>query len=266
MELGLERTGGFRTVWQCETDEYARGVLDKHWPGVERFRDIRGVAHFPLCDVLAGGFPCTDVSGAGPRVGIKGPRSGLWKEMARVVRDVGPRYVVVENVADLLHRGLDEVLGDLASCGYDAEWDCLPAAAVGAPHLRDRIFVVAYPNGAAGRPPERATVASDRGEAVREGAPESGRRRSALPDADGDEHKGRPHAGWRTREGAGGPLVFGRPVRAEVEWEPEPAVGRVAHGVPHRVDRLRCLGNAVVPQVARIIGERILARERALNG
>jgi DNA (cytosine-5)-methyltransferase 1 len=102
----------------------------------------------PYVDVLAGGFPCQDLSYAGKGAGIDGERSGLWGEYARLIRELRPRYVVVENVTALLARGMGRVLGDLAACGYDAEWDCIPAAAVGAPHRRDRVWIVAYPNGA----------------------------------------------------------------------------------------------------------------------
>jgi site-specific DNA-cytosine methylase len=99
-------------------------------------------------DVICGGFPCQDISAAGSRVGIDGERSGLWSEYARLIGELRPRYVIVENVADLLIRGLAIVLGDLAAIGYDAEWHCIPAAAVGADHWRDRLWIIAYPNGA----------------------------------------------------------------------------------------------------------------------
>jgi site-specific DNA-cytosine methylase len=99
----------------------------------------------PYVDVLCGGFPCQDISVAGRGEGIDGARSGLWAEYARLIRELRPRYVVVENVAALLARGMERVLGDLAACGYDAEWDCIPASAVGAPHRRDRVWLVAYP-------------------------------------------------------------------------------------------------------------------------
>jgi site-specific DNA-cytosine methylase len=101
----------------------------------------------PYVDVLCGGFPCQDLSYAGKGAGLDGERSGLWGEYARLIRELRPRYVVVENVSALLARGLGRVLGDLAACGYDAEWDCIPASAVGAPHRRDRVWLVAYPGG-----------------------------------------------------------------------------------------------------------------------
>lgn len=98
-------------------------------------------------DMVAGGFPCQDVSHSGGRAGIKGEFSGLWSHFARLIRELRPRFVIVENVPGLLNRGMGDVLGDLAASGYDAEWDCIPAAALGAPHLRARIWILAYPRG-----------------------------------------------------------------------------------------------------------------------
>jgi DNA (cytosine-5)-methyltransferase 1 len=145
MDLGLERAG-MTCRWQVEIDDYATRVLEKHWPDVKRFRDIRTIntGELEWVDLICGGFPCQDISNAGKRAGIDGERSGLWSEFARIIRDLRPRYVLVENVAALLVRGIDRVLGDLAACGYDAEWDCIPAAAVGAHHIRDRLFILAY--------------------------------------------------------------------------------------------------------------------------
>jgi DNA (cytosine-5)-methyltransferase 1 len=146
-ELGLERTGGFKTVWQCEIDPFCLKVLEKHWPGVKRFADIKKMGveeEIPHVDVICGGFPCQDISCAGKGAGIHAERSGLWWEMLRVVRLVRPRYVLVENVAALLNRGLDEVLGSLAESGYDAEWQMLSAAEFGAPHIRSRLFIISY--------------------------------------------------------------------------------------------------------------------------
>ncbi len=151
LELGLERgiSNGAHTVFQVEQNAYCRAVLAKHWPDALRFDDVRtaGAAQLPACDVLCGGFPCQDVSNAGRKAGlVEGSRSGLWFEYSRIIRELRPRYVVVENVAALLALGLDAVLGELAASGYDAEWDCIPASAVGAPHQRDRIFILAYSN------------------------------------------------------------------------------------------------------------------------
>ena len=142
--LGLERTGGFQTVAFAEIDPYASRVLAKHWPDVPNIGDVC-TAEYPDADVIAAGFPCQDLSYAGKGAGITGQRSGLWREVMRAIRVVRPLYAVLENVEALLRRGLGKVLGDLAADGYDAEWDCIPASHVGAPHGRDRWWAVAYP-------------------------------------------------------------------------------------------------------------------------
>jgi len=148
--LGLERTGGFETVAFCEIDPFCRRVLAKHWPNVRQYTDVRNLSADTLrsdgiaVDAIAGGFPCQDISLAGAGAGLEGERSGLWSEYARLVRELRPQFVFVENVAALLGRGLDRVLGDLAALGYDAEWHCIPAGRLGAPHERDRIWIIAY--------------------------------------------------------------------------------------------------------------------------
>lgn len=221
LELGLERAG-MRVVWQVEKDEYCRRVLAKHWPNVTRFEDVKDVGKKNLApvDVVCGGFPCQDVSHAGRREGIGGSRSGLWSEYARIIRDLRPRWVVVENVSGLLDRGFDAVLGSLAVLGYDAEWSVLSACAVGAPHTRERVFVVAYPTSVRQRQLRRG-----------ERSPVSAAQR---------------HLHWPTNE---------------------PPCERVVDGVPLRLERLTALGNAVVPQVAELVGRWIVdaavASERA---
>ena len=151
--LGLERTG-MRTVAFCEIEDYPRKVLAKHWPDVPCYQDIRELTARRLeddgitgIDLICGGFPCQDISLAGKGAGINGERSGLWKEYARIIGEVGPRWVIIENVPALRSRGLVTVLQDLCSLGYDAEWHCIPASdpRIGAPHHRDRIWIVGYP-------------------------------------------------------------------------------------------------------------------------
>ncbi len=149
--LGLERTGGFETVAFCEIEPFPRKVLAKHWPEVPIYEDVRTLTAERLAtdgiavDVICGGFPCQDISNAGKGAGLAGERSGLWSEIARLVGELAPRFIIVENVAALLGRGLGDVLGTLASLGYDAEWHCIPASYLGAPHRRDRIWIIAYP-------------------------------------------------------------------------------------------------------------------------
>lgn len=291
LDLGLERAG-FRVAWQVEVDAYCRRVLSRHWPDVPQLVDVRDVGpEVATVDCIAGGFPCQDVSDAGKRAGIDGERSGLWAEMARIVRMVRPRIVIVENVAALRHRGLGRVLGDLAACGYDAAWDCIPAASVGAPHIRDRIFILAYPKGqrrqlwsAAGQRSRRpAGGCVDMADADRHGAAGRGlgqmggapgahageaRQRQRIWDAAVDRgaavaDAGRP--GLEVWEGAESVAQFAASVGAR-QWAIEPGVGRVADGIPHRVDRLRGLGNAVVPQVAEYVGRIALRILREADG
>ena len=151
LDLGLERAGMI-CKWQVEVNDYATKVLEKHWPDVARFRDVRecGAHNLEPVDLICGGFPCQDVSLAGKRAGLEGERTTLWSEFARIIREIRPRWVLAENVPGLLSsdsgRFFGRVLGDLAACGYDAEWDTIPACAVGAPHRRYRVFVVARRN------------------------------------------------------------------------------------------------------------------------
>ena len=217
LDLGLERAG-MRTIWFCEIDPFCQKVLRKHWPGVSIYDDVRTIGADSLVrpDVLAGGFPCQDVSTAGPKTGLDGGRSGLWREFARLIGELRPAYILVENVPNLLNRGVGRVLGDLAEVGYDAEWDCIPAGLVGSPQFRERLFVVAYPTG-------------------------RGFARVLQP----------------------GDSIYGSAGPYRGQWANQSRVGRVAYGVPGRVDRIRALGNAVVPQVAEWIGRRIMEADTA---
>lgn len=244
-----------RTVAFCEIEPYCRAVLAKHWPGVPCFGDIRGIDSYELgrlggVDVICGGFPCQDISFAGAGAGITGERSGLWSEYARVIGLVRPRYVIVENVAALLGRGIGEVLGDLATLGYDAEWHCFPASCVGAPQLRDRAWIVAYPN----RDGEHVLAVN----AEMASSPTS-MAHGASSEAGSQEpsHGGRVAQTPRQDET---PQARGRyGGLREYDWHPEPAVCRVVDGLSADVDAVAALGNAVVPQVAEVIGRAIMA-------
>jgi len=145
--LGLEMAEGFETTAFCEIDPYARAILGKHWPSVPIHHDIKEVKaeHVGEIDVICGGFPCQDLSSAGKNAGLDGPQSSLWWEYARLIGEIRPEWVIVENVVALRSRGFERVLWSLASLGYDAEWHCIPATYVGAPHTRDRIWIIAYP-------------------------------------------------------------------------------------------------------------------------
>ena len=147
--LGLEKVG-METIAFCENNKFCQGVLKTHWHNIPVFSDVRDLSnkelsHLPKIDVIAGGFPCQDISIAGKQEGIQGERSGLWKEFKRLIKEVKPKYAIIENVANLRSRGLSRVLKDLWEIGYDAEWHLLPASAFGAPHRRDRIWIIAYP-------------------------------------------------------------------------------------------------------------------------
>lgn len=150
LEIGLERAG-MTTVGQVEIDPYCQRVLAKHWPNVPRHNDVRTTVEWweseprPHVNILCGGFPCQDISNAGARHGITGPKSSLWGAMAATIRDLRPDYVLIENVAALLVRGFDTVLADLHILGFNAEWSVLSACGMGAPHTRERLFVLAYP-------------------------------------------------------------------------------------------------------------------------
>jgi len=190
-------------------------------------------------DVICGGFPCQPVSLAGKRMAQDDPR-WLWPHFARTIRILQPRYVVVENVPGLLSRGMGDVLGDLSTIGYDAEWQTIPAAAVGAPHRRDRIWIVAYaPSNI------RGTSRDDRSVAFNGGGADVANATSIHVQGhnNGPEQVEPWRSGW---------------------WDVEPNVGRVADGVPSRVDRLKCLGNAIVPQIAYWIFQQIEKREAGL--
>jgi DNA (cytosine-5)-methyltransferase 1 len=253
IDLGFDRAG-MQCAWQVEIDPYARKVLSKHWPEVPKHDDIqtfKGI-DWPGVDVIAGGFPCQDISYAGKGAGLHGDRSRLFFEAMRIVGEMGPKFVVLENVAAVLTRGLGDVLGTLASLGYDAEWHCIPAASVGAPHIRDRVFVLAYING--GRFEECQKLDSQ-SQIIREiqQRHDTVRFLDDVPNTDSERLEKRQGKNTsRTRA-----ICGTEPSRVEW-WSVESTVGRVANGIPRRVDRLRALGNAVVPQVAEFIGRCIM--------
>ena len=300
--VGLELTGHFHTVGFVEIEPYPRKILKRHWPGIPIYDDIKtftaarvradGFIRGPI-DVITGGFPCTDVSLAGKHAGITGEATGLWKQLARTIGEFRPRYAILENVAALLSgdrgRWFGEVLGDLASLGYDAEWHCITAASIGAPHRRDRVFIIATDTRRpvegrrlqperesdqrdpepAGHGPER-TVA----DAQRSGRPAGsgagpGEEESKIGDRDYAERRGGPvpdTLGQRL-EGLIQARAAARAAHRSSDgrdpswWSFEPDVCRVVDGLPYRVDRLRALGNAIVPEIAMLIGESIAARE-----
>jgi DNA (cytosine-5)-methyltransferase 1 len=298
MSLGLERAG-FTVRWQVEREPFCENVLARHWPDVVRRRDVRfaGAGTLEPVDLIAGGFPCQDISAAGRGVGITGFRSGLWREFARLVRELHPRWVLVENVPTLRRRGADTVLGDLEAAGY-ACWPLVVGARhIGAPHRRDRVWIV-------GRVAD-ADVEGSRAE--RRGGLLDGQRTALGDDADGRDHSGLDDADagrrWqpddtlpsgRDRTDRASSLTVGladgdaaglegrclprcerayqwpaRPGSPPFDWEPprtiESSLGRRPHGLSSRLAsarwraELKALGNSVVPQVVEVIGRAILA-------
>jgi DNA (cytosine-5)-methyltransferase 1 len=382
IDLGLEMVG-MKPLWQCEINKFCRELLSKRWPDLKLYGDIGDIDEkTPRPDVLCGGFPCQDISTANTKgKGLDGSKSGLWFEFYRVIRILRPRYVLVENVANLVNKGLDRILQGLAEIGYDAEWQVLSAAQFGAWHLRRRIFIVAYTNSFDGqgsgetefelewtdygvqrewnkssdssqrRRPE--TTLADPSELQRNGCcnnhgfssqskeiSESGDSggENAASDSTNQQYRRQNHSSgcevarahssgeWgeenasspgdcgektssytncvfaggtsqplRPREGRMGsgfggnrqyvrnsPVSMGYPDGSGHErqrrsftmfpeqfaseryswWKAEPGICRVHDGIPNRVDRLRSLGNAVVPEVAEYLGELIVNHSR----
>ena len=226
LDLGLERAG-MNVIWQSEIDPYASKVLAKHWPKVPNYGDIKAINWGDIVrpDIICGGYPCQPFSLVGPRRGADDPRH-LWPWVREAISELRPKYAVLENVRGHISLGLDAVLGDLASIGYDAEWTVIRASAVGASHRRERLFIVAYPD-------KGGVVHSDL---------------DGCSQALGLETRTVFQAGRRSCTSTSGS-----------EWVSEPCVGRVADGIPNRVDRLKGLGNAVVPQVAELVGRMVMA-------
>jgi len=227
LSLGLERAG-MRTRAFCELDPFCRRVLAKHWPSVPAYDDVRTLTADRLrqdgisVSAICGGFPCQDISYAGFGAGLSGDRSGLWFEYARLIGELGPDVALVENVTALLDRGMGEVLGTLSDLGYNAIWDNLSACSVGHPHVRRRVFIVAYANRLHGWERFRDSFAQEY---------------RALQTIDRFESS---RARQRARLANPSGLYGG------------------ADGLPHGMDRNRAIGNAVAPEVAEAIGRAIM--------
>lgn len=239
--LGLERTGGYETVAFCEIAEFQRGILSKHWPEVPIYHDVRKLTSSDLerdgiaVDVICGGFPCQDVSIVGRGRGINGSRTGLWREVVRLAEELAPRFIILENSPKIRSRGLEQLLAALDEIGYDAEWHCIPAAHVGAPHRRDRFWLIAHRESDTLGPdayilrPYSAQVHIDGSVELR------------------DEQERVP-----------GSLAW---------WRTEPAVERVVDGPASKLDiaRIGAIGNAVVPFIPEMIGNAILLAINTTN-
>jgi DNA (cytosine-5)-methyltransferase 1 len=228
LDLGLERAG-MECRWQVEIDEWCRQVLDKRWPNIHQFADIHdvGASNLEPVDLVVGGFPCQPVSITGQKKAQADER-WLWPEFARVLRELRPSYALLENVPGLFlvnkGKAAQEVFRSLAELGYDAEWATVSAAAVGAPHRRSRVFILAY-------------------------TPSSGRDAGSVLE-------------WESVRGGDAADAGSEELPRSPHWEVEPDMDRMADGIPNQVDRLRGLGNAVVPQVAEWVGRRIVDAAR----
>lgn len=224
--LGLTRAG-METVAFCEILKYPQKILSLRYPDVPIYTDVCALTHERLAadgiapDVICGGFPCQDLSVAGKGAGLDGERSGLYREVIRLARTIRPRYILLENVAELLSRGLGVVLGDLAKIGYDAEWHCIPASYIGAWHRRDRVWILAYANSTGGQ---------------QQFASEPIFRQSDL-----QEFAERVSQEWPGRSNLPTPLVCGK-----------------ADGPPNLVERLHGLGNGLHPGIAERIGRAVI--------
>lgn len=318
IDLGLERAG-HKVIWQSEIDPYACRVLQKHWPKVTNYGDIKKIdwATVERPDIICGGYPCQPFSTAGKRRGADDPRH-LWPWVRQAISELRPRYAMLENVRGHLSMGATTVIGELAQIGYDAEWRIISAAGVGAPHRRDRIIIVAYPNS---NRSHRTQINATNGN--KSSLANAGRRSKKVANptqllSNGSNNNTRDSAQPKTErqprnnswsqnvanansaprqqqhkrqickcdaERCGQNVAntsckrcaeHGQPVRQTQAytvfgcgnthtrghdfaaiWQTEPNVGRMANGVPNRVDRLRGLGNAVVPQVAELVGRLI---------
>jgi DNA (cytosine-5)-methyltransferase 1 len=298
--LGLERTGGFQTVAFCELEDYPRRILRKHWPDVKIYEDVRELTGARLAadgivpDWIVAGWPCQDISVAGTGSGLDGARSGLWGEIARLAGELRPQGLLLENSSNLLsiNNGADfgRVLGDLAALGYNAEWHCLPAAAFDAPHIRDRLWIVAHRSrnvsvssadadqqrlqrqprhGDLGDQPGRlnsqeagyaaaSSFCGDVAYAAHDGRRQRRARRAAA------HGQGSGDAPRHVADADSFAPVGSAIARQERHtWQPEPGLGRVATGIANRVDRIRALGNLNPPIIPETIGRAILAAQEA---
>ena len=245
-DLGLERAG-MRVKWQVENNEFCNRVLAKHWPNVSRYGDIKTIdwKTVETVDLVCGGFPCQPFSVAGKRRGKDDDRY-LWPEVVRCLSALRPAWFLGENVPGIINLALDQVCTDLESLGYTVWPVCIPACAVDAPHQRQRVWIIGFNNEGWRCPADESCTEGSRGE-IGDNATISHsitlRQQEQREPVTGDARRqlGRMRTEYGTR------------------WPREPAIQRVAHGVPNRVDRLKGLGNAVVPQVVEVLGRMILA-------
>ncbi len=247
-----------QTIAFCEIEKYCQKVLKKHWPNVPIFEDIKTLngADIGPIDIICGGYPCQPFSLAGKRAGQQDDRH-LWPEMLRIIQETNPRWFIGENVTGHISMGLDQVLFDLESEGYETQTFIIPACAVDAPHRRDRVWITAHAD---------AINSRQRSDQQPKG-PQPGRIRQRRVDTIKNimANAIMPRSQERKTIAGGKKQTQSTDKRQTIErnhrWPAEPGVRRVAHGIPNRVDRIKGLGNAVVPQIPEIIGRAIMAIE-----
>jgi DNA (cytosine-5)-methyltransferase 1 len=282
-ELGLERAiPNSETIWQVEQEKFCQKVLAKHWPNAKIYDDVRNITknNVEPVDILCGGFPCQDISVAGKGAGInEGKKSSLWWEMHRIISELRPRIVVLENVPAITFRGLDDVLGSLSQIGYNAEWCIISARQFGAPHLRKRWFCVAYPHestDAISRDERKSNKSSQTRQAIsrtkNQGWQESGGKTQFHNRGCGNLSYDATNSNLQrcqkqffnfTIKQSRQPKQsnFSGQGRKSNYWQgfpTQPSLCRRNDGVSNRVDRIKALGNAIVPQCSEWIGQRIL--------
>lgn len=277
--LGLQWAGGFETVAFCEINEFCQKVLAMNFPDKPIFGDVKDVTKRTLSargigavDLITAGFPCQPFSKAGQRKGIKDERF-LWEELYAVIADVKPRYVLLENSDELIRADhgliIAGILFDLASLGFAVEWGIIPALAVGAPHLRERTWIIAYPDKVStsnGR--QSATLHHQNGNCENKSQKRQIQQHGVaglcadVPNPASQRLQG---SRWEFWEGMGQRFATSAKRNRETVWNTEPDVCRVANGVSRGMDRLGSLGNAVVPQLVQMLGQRLIAFDKELN-
>ena len=249
LDLGLERAG-MECVAQVEIDDFCQKVLTKHWTNVPKFKDVRNVGkhNLPPADLICGGFPCQDVSLAGLRKGLEGKRSTLWSEFYRIICEIRPRWVIIENVTGLFTsddgRFFTKILRELSESGYDVEWNTISASSIGAPHQRERVFIVSHARSLAINRRQILTQNSVNFDEWWENSQEWGINR--IKPEMGTETLPRLPYCWQ-------------------ELDTPSKLPRMVDGIPNGLDRMKALGNAVVPQVAEFIGHCVVKAEACLT-
>ena len=264
--LGLEQTGFFETVAFCEQDNYCQEVLQKHWKGVKIYDDIKKLEGKEIqdrhgrIDICTGGVPCQPFSVAGKQNGTNDDRY-LWPDMFRIIEQLEPTFVIIENVKGLINiqEGMvfETVCSDLESEGFEVQAFIIPAAGVGAPHRRERVWIVGYSK-------HNGSLMENTRRTLRQGSEFEGKNADESKQENADQFKRSGSTSEHNVANSKGVHVQGqqdrswqRESRGESWWRTEPDVGRVANGVPGRVYRLKGLGNSIVPQIAEEIGRAI---------